>query len=60
MSSKKKTKYLFGKTELIRFITTFWSIEDETFVHPRNKIQVLSGELRLVNERRGFAKAGWG
>ena len=20
----------------------------------------LSGELRLVNERRGFAKAGWG
>ena len=40
VSGKIKPKYLFGKKEFIQFTTTFWTTDDATFVHPRNKVQI--------------------
>jgi hypothetical protein len=40
VANKKKEKYLFGPSEYLRFITTFWKTDDISFVHPRNKVQV--------------------
>ena len=40
VANKRKKKHLFGKTELIQFNTTFWTVDDTTFVHPRNKVQI--------------------
>ncbi|KAI9773208.1 MAG: hypothetical protein M1839_002216 [Geoglossum umbratile] len=36
----KKPKHLFGRDDLIRFHTTFWTMDDEKFIHPRNKLQI--------------------
>ena len=36
----KKPKHLFGKHDLIQFHTTFWTKDDASFVHPRNKVQI--------------------
>lgn len=38
--NKKKKKQLFGEKELVAFNTTFWTIDDAQFIHPRNKAQV--------------------
>ena len=40
VANKKKKKHLFGKTELIQFNTTFWTVDDIIFIHPRNKVQI--------------------
>ena len=37
---KNKPKYLFGETELVNFNTTFWTVDESYFVHPRNKAQI--------------------
>ncbi|KAI9768035.1 MAG: hypothetical protein M1839_004298 [Geoglossum umbratile] len=36
----KKPKHLFDRDDLIRFHTTFWTMDDEKFIHPRNKLQI--------------------
>ena len=36
----KKPKHLFTETDLVRFNTTFWTVDDSTFVHPRNRAQI--------------------
>ncbi len=36
----KKPKHLFGETELVHFNTTFWTVDETCFVHPRNKAQI--------------------
>jgi len=36
----RKPKHLFGETELVHFDTTFWTVDETCFVHPRNKAQV--------------------
>ena len=38
--NKKKPKHLFGEKEFTRFITTFWTVDDKVFIHPRNKSQI--------------------
>ncbi|KAL6714267.1 hypothetical protein ACLMJK_007690 [Lecanora helva] len=38
--NKKKPKHLFGKAELINFNITFWTVDEDCFIHPRNKVQV--------------------
>lgn len=38
--NKKKPKYLFGQTELVNFTTTFWTVDESCFIHPRNKAQI--------------------
>ncbi|KAL2037204.1 hypothetical protein N7G274_010067 [Stereocaulon virgatum] len=38
--NKKKAKYLFGEKEFTRFTTTFWTVDDKVFTHPRNKVQI--------------------
>ena len=38
--NKKKPKHLFGEKELVQFTNTFWTVDDERFVHPRNKVQI--------------------
>ena len=40
LSSKKKDKYLFGEVELVNFSKAFWTVDNECFVHPRNKLQI--------------------
>ncbi|KAI9764073.1 MAG: hypothetical protein M1840_008877 [Geoglossum simile] len=36
----KKPKHLFGRDDLIRFHITFWTMDEENFTHPRNKLQI--------------------
>jgi len=38
--NKKKPKHLFGRKELFQFTTTFWTVDDDHFTHPRNKVQI--------------------
>ena len=38
--NRKKPKHLFGKTDLDRFNTTFWTADESCFIHPRNKVQI--------------------
>ena len=38
--NKHKAKYLFGEKELRNFNTTFWTVDEARFVHPRNKVQI--------------------
>ena len=38
--NKHKVKRLFGETEFIQFTTTFWTVDDAHFVHPRNRVQI--------------------
>ena len=38
--NKKKQKQLFGEKELVQFSTTFWTVDDAQFIHPRNKAQI--------------------
>ena len=40
VANKKKKKHLFGKTELIQFNTTFWTVDDIIFMYSRNKVQI--------------------
>lgn len=37
---KEKPKYLFGEPELVRFNTTFWTVDESRFLHPRNRVQI--------------------
>lgn len=38
--NKKKPKHLFGRKELVQFTITFWTVDDDHFTHPRNKVQI--------------------
>jgi len=38
--NKKKPKHLFGEKELVQFTNTFWTVDDDRFTHPRNKVQI--------------------
>jgi len=38
--NKKKPKHLFGRKELVQFTNTFWTVDDNHFTHPRNKVQI--------------------
>ncbi len=38
--NKKKPKHLFGRKELVQFTVTFWTVDDDHFIHPRNKVQI--------------------
>lgn len=40
VANKKKKKYLFGEQEWAQFYKTFWTLNDDKFVHPRNKVQI--------------------
>ena len=37
---KHKKKHLFGEREMIRFTTTFWTVDDAVFVRPHNRAQI--------------------
>ena len=37
---KHKKKHLFGEKEMIRFTTTFWTVDDAVFVHSHNRAQI--------------------
>ncbi|KAL2046204.1 hypothetical protein N7G274_001651 [Stereocaulon virgatum] len=38
--NKKKPKHLFGRKELVQFTITVWTVNDDHFIHPRNKVQI--------------------
>ena len=38
--NKRKPKHLFTEKELVHFNTTFWTVDDESISHPRNKVQI--------------------
>ena len=38
--NRKRPKHLFGKPDLDRFNTTFWTVDESAFIHPRNKFQI--------------------
>ncbi|KAI9807092.1 MAG: hypothetical protein M1825_005809 [Sarcosagium campestre] len=38
--NKRKARHLFGNKEVIEFSRTFWTIDEDSFIHPRNKVQV--------------------
>lgn len=38
--NKRKEKHLFGMKELVEFNHTFWTVDEDHFIHPRNKAQV--------------------
>lgn len=38
--NQKKPKHLFGEQELVQFNKTFWIVDDDHFIHPRNKAQI--------------------
>ena len=38
--NKKKPKHLCGDKELAHFTKTFWTVDDDHFIHPRNKAQI--------------------
>ena len=37
---KHKKKHLFCEKEMVRFTTTFWTVDGAVFVHPHNRAQI--------------------
>ena len=37
---QKEAQTSLGKKELLQFTTTFWTVDDDYFTHPRNKVQI--------------------
>ncbi|KAL6716976.1 hypothetical protein ACLMJK_004889 [Lecanora helva] len=38
--NKRRPKHLFTEDDMVNFNTTFWTVDDSTFVHPRNRAQI--------------------